>query len=98
MATVDGGELNPGTENQPGAGENQPVPAVQPPQAGVLPAAQPPTPAEKTFSFKEDRSDWIPRTRLNEESGKRTKLEQQVTALNERLEMEQRRVRAAMGL
>jgi hypothetical protein len=103
MATVDGGEQNPGgTQNQPGAGENQPNPAQNTP-SGVKPDAQQQqqqlqTPAEKTFSFKEDRSDWIPRTRLNEESGKRTKIETENATLKQQLEQAEKRVRAALGI
>lgn len=55
-------------------------------------------PKEKTYSFKEDRSDWIPRTRLNEESGKRTTLEKEVTQLRTEIETERKRVRAALGI
>ena len=55
-------------------------------------------PKDKSFSFKEDRSDWIPRTRLNEESGKRTKLEQEVAELRKQSELNEKRVRLALGL
>jgi hypothetical protein len=56
------------------------------------------TTKEKTFSFKEDRSDWIPRTRLNEESGKRTKLESDLAQARTQAEMNEKKLRIAMGL
>ena len=54
--------------------------------------------AAKKFEYTEDRSDWVPRHRLNDESGKRQTLEQQLTALKADLEKEQKRVRAALGV
>jgi len=56
----------------------------------------------KTFSFKEDRSDWMPRTRFNEQSqqftGKLTAAEQRAVAAETALAKEQGRVRALSGL
>ena len=52
----------------------------------------------KVFTFKEDRTDWVPRTRLNDESGKRTKLEQKVEELTKQQELNDKRLRLAMGL
>ena len=54
--------------------------------------------AEKFFQFKEDRSDWVPRTRLNEESGKRTALETRAAEAERRAELNEQRLRIAMGL
>ncbi len=101
MATVDGGTPNPENQNISGAGDNtqnppQPPPVGAQPPVGGQPVVQPP--AVQEFRYKEDRSDWVPRHRLNEESGKRTKLEQQIASLTERVEQEQRRVRAALGI
>ena len=53
---------------------------------------------EKTFSFKEDRADWIPRTRLNEEGAKFKKSQDDNTQLKADLVKEQARVRAALGI
>lgn len=55
-------------------------------------------PKEKTFSFKEDRSDWVPRTRLNEESGKRTRLETAYAEAQAKADLNEKRLRIAMGL
>lgn len=53
---------------------------------------------EKTYSFKEDRSDWIPRTRLNDESGKRTKLEQELAVIKSQLDDRDKKLKAALGI
>ena len=53
---------------------------------------------EKFFQFKEDRSDWIPRNRLNEESGKRTKLETQLAEATAKAELHEKRLRIALGV
>ena len=56
------------------------------------------TSKEKSYSFKEDRSDWIPRNRLNEESGKRTKLETQLAEATAKAELHEKRLRIALGV
>ncbi len=82
------GAGNTNTGGNPGSGAgNQPVAG----QGGGQPT-------EKTFSFKEDRSDWVPRTRLNEVSGKLTKLEQETLTLKQQLELSDKRTRALAGL
>lgn len=53
---------------------------------------------KKKFTFAEDRSDWVPRTRLNEESGKRTTLETQFAELKKQHEVNEKRLRIAMGV
>lgn len=52
----------------------------------------------KVYTFKEDRSDWLPPHRLREETGKRTKLETEVATLRQEIETERKRVRAALGI
>lgn len=53
---------------------------------------------EKTFSFKEDRTDWTPRHRLNEESTKRTAAEKERDQFKSELEAERKRTRALAGV
>jgi hypothetical protein len=53
---------------------------------------------EKSFSYKEDRSDWIPRHRLTETSGKVTAAERRAQELETALEQERQRVRALSGV
>lgn len=53
---------------------------------------------EKVYTYKEDRTDWIPRTRLNEESGKRTAIEKERDQARQELEAERRRVQALAGV
>lgn len=97
---------NPGGNEQPGAGGNPPIESPKPSATGPTPAGQgnepggnpPNEPKEKSYSFKEDRSDWIPRTRLNEESGKRTKLETELAQARAAVELNEKRLRIAMGL
>lgn len=94
-----GGEQIPSGEQPQGAGGGQQQAHQQSPQGGgqqqqpVAGAQQ-----EKTYSFKEDRSDWVPRTRLNEVSGKLTKLETETLTLKQQLELAEKRTRALAGL
>lgn len=53
---------------------------------------------EKTFSFKEDRTDWTPRHRLNEESTKRTAAEKERDDYKAKLEAAEKRTRIALGV
>lgn len=53
---------------------------------------------DKVFSFKEDRSDWLPRHRLSEVSGRATKAEERAKTLEGELERERSRVRVALGV
>lgn len=53
---------------------------------------------EKSYTFKEDRSDWIPKHRLGEVSGKLTKAEQEREQLRQELEAERKRVQALAGV
>ena len=76
-------------------GDKQQIPATgAPADKGV---ADKPA-GDKTYSFKEDRSDWIPRTRLNETSGKLTAAEQRAVAAEAALEQERKRTRALAGV
>lgn len=84
---------------QPGAGgantnQNGGAAAGAQPVAGAGGAGA----GEKTFSFKEDRSDWIPRNRLNEVSGKFTEAEKRALKAEADLESERKRTRALAGL
>jgi len=103
MAEINGEQI-PGAENQPAPGADTGKPAVQPQNNGSradtsrVEDGQRQEPKDKGFTYKEDRTDWVPRPRLNEESAKRTKLEQSVTQLQQELELRDKRLRLAMGL
>lgn len=93
------GTGNPGGEVQPGqSGEPQQQQQQHPSGGGQQPVAGAGAGGEKTYSFKEDRSDWVPRTRLNEYSGKLTKTEERALAAETALEQERKRTRALAGL
>lgn len=90
------GELNPG---QPGADGGNPNPNPNngaPADKGV--GGKDGTNTEKTFSFKEDRTDWVPRHRLNDTSGKLTEAEKRAIKAEGELEAERKRTRALAGL
>ena len=53
---------------------------------------------KKVFTYQEDRTDWTPRHRLNEESSKRQTAEQKLAAAQAELEAERKRTRALAGL
>lgn len=53
---------------------------------------------EKVYTFKEDRSDWIPKHRLSETSGKLTAAEKRAQELETALEQERKRVQALSGV
>ena len=52
----------------------------------------------KVYTFKEDRGSWVPPHRLSEETGKRTKAETEAAQLRQDLDIERKRVRAALGV
>lgn len=91
-----GGTPNPG--EQSGAGDNN--------QSGTQNTGTGPTSGAnqqggnqpKVFTYNEDRTDWTPRHRLNEESGKRQQAEQRIAAIQAELEQERRRVQALTGV
>lgn len=91
------GEQNPG-EQKPGAGgdntQQKPTDGA-PADKGV---GQKQGEGEKTYSFKEDRSDWVPRHRLNETSGKLTEAEKRAIKAEADLEQERKRTRALAGV
>jgi hypothetical protein len=82
-----------GAGNTPQDGNN--APGGDKPVAGAGGGG---TPAEKTFSFKEDRSDWVPRSRLNEVTSRLTKYEQENLTLKEQNALAEKRTRALAGL
>ncbi len=87
-----------------GAGEGQPSGQPTPAATGPTPAGsgQPsggsPSPAVKEFKYTEDRSDWVPRHRLNEQSTKLTAAEQKAAQLEREIEIERNRIRALAGV
>jgi len=83
-----GGQQQAAQQNPSGGGQQ---PQGQQPVAGAQAG-------EKTYSFKEDRSDWIPRTRLNETSGKLTAAEKRARDAEVALEQERKRTRALAGV
>lgn len=100
-----GGEQNPGNGQQPGAGGGQQQQQTQNPTGGGQQQQQQPGSGggaggnnDKVFSYKEDRTDWTPRHRLNEVSTRATKAEQERDALKAQLERESGRVRALAGV
>lgn len=100
MADENNGGQNPGSNEQPGAGggnnnggQQNPSGGGQQPVAGAGGGQ-----AEKVFTYKEDRSDYVPRTRLNEVNGKFTEAEKRAIRAEEALAAEQKRTRALAGL
>lgn len=53
---------------------------------------------EKVFTFKEDRTDWVPRHRINEYGQRLTAAEQRAKDFEQQLEQERKRVRALSGV
>lgn len=91
------------------AAANAAAPAAGGAATDPNPAATGPTPAGqggggggaaavKEFKYTEDRSDWLPRHRLSEETGKRTEAEKQRDQLKTALELAEKRTRALAGL
>lgn len=91
------GIANPAGNPPAGAGTNTPPPTGNGAPGGDKPVAGAGGEG-KTYSFKEDRSDWVPRTRLNEVSGKLTKYEQDNLTLKQQLELSEKRTRALVGV
>ncbi len=98
MATADNTQVvggNPGGENQPGAVVDTSTQQPQnPPGGGQTPVAG----ADKPYSFKEDRSDWVPRQRLNEST---EKYDKRIKALEAQLgdqQSQQERIKKAFGV
>ena len=106
MAIVDGVEQNPG--GALGADGNNPNPNPangNPADNGGIKDGGAPKEGDtvkgadgKVYTFKEDRSDWVPRNRLNEVSGKATKAEQRAAALEAERDALDRKVKALAGV
>jgi AcrR family transcriptional regulator len=77
------GTGNAGATGTP-AGTGQPAGATGTGQGTGTPGQQPA--AASGFTYKEDRSDWIPRHRLNEVGNKNRTLEQQLQDANRRIQ------------
>ncbi len=98
-----GGTPNPDGQSGAGAGQAQgtqqtsatgPTPSGAAAQSGQ---SQGQTQQARRFEYNEDRTDWLPRHRLNEESGKRQAAEQKAAQLEVALETERRRIQALTG-
>jgi hypothetical protein len=97
-AAVSGGTPEAGAPADGGAGappsgqpQQHPSGGGQQPVAGGQPKAEP----EKVYTYKEDRTDWTPRTRLNEQ---KAKYERELEAAKAELEKERKRVLALSGV
>lgn len=101
----------PNEQNVATSPESQQTPAAQSTQqqtnqqtaTGPTPAGggqqqQQQTQQEKSFSYKEDRSQWIPPHRLSEVSGRLTQREREFQELQARLADNERKLRLAMGV
>jgi hypothetical protein len=97
MAAADGTQNPGGQPNGQSDGQQQQQqqqPVVPNPNGGGQQQQQ----AEKTYSYKEDRTDWVPRHRLNESTSGKTKAEQERDAARTELELERKRVAALSGV
>lgn len=93
-----GGAQSP--EQKSGAGGNeqqQQQQAGTPPDKGGSGGGAGGT-GEKVYTYKEDRSDYIPRTRLNEESQKRQKIETELAELRSKFELSEKQKRILAGV
>lgn len=99
-AAGDGTAGNGDGNNQPGAGGGNPNPNSNAAGGGqpVAGAGGGGEQKEKVYTFKEDRSDWLPRTRLNEETSKRTRAEQERDAVKAQIEERDRKIAALAGV
>lgn len=104
MAEQNLGGGNPGDGNvQPGAGGDGNTPNPQnAPGGGQQPVAgaggegnKPGGQGDKQYTYKEDRTDWVPRSRLNEVTGK---LGKQIENLQRQFEDQQGRVKKVFGI
>lgn len=100
MANENGGTGVQG-EGATGTGSGNPNPNAAtgtPADKGVSGATGATGTGEKVYTYKEDRTDWTPRHRLNEVSGKLTVTEQRALKAEQELESERKRTRALAGL
>lgn len=86
-----GGQQQQQQQSPTGGGQQQ----QQQPAAGAGAGGQQ---QARQYTYTEDRSDWIPRHRLNETSGKLTAAEQRAQAAETALEAERKRVAALAGV
>src|SRR3990167_2252175 len=113
MATAQDGTGTPsGQPNAAAAGAGDTTTQNQPPNSGAradtsrVGDGQGATPKDgdqktadgKVYTFKEDCADWVPRGRLNEESGKAKKFEGEIAQLRNQLEDRDKKLRAALGI
>jgi len=98
----DGGQIPGGQQAQPGAENIQPAGQQNAPGGGQQPVAGQQNGGAQEFRYKEDRSDWVPRSALNENNPKfrqrLTAAEQRAQTLEAELTAERNRVRALAGL
>lgn len=87
---------NPDGNTPSGEGTPNPNPNPNPASPAVKPGEG--TPAEKVFTFKEDRSDWKHPDHFNRVNSKLTKLEQENLSYKEKLELAEKRTRALAGV
>lgn len=98
MALENGGAANPDGTQPQGAGGGDPNPNPNPNPGGQSGVGGPGG-GENKFSYKEDRSDWVPRSRLNETTASITKkFQAQVDQLTGQLTEHTTRVRRALGV
>lgn len=95
------GGQNPGSNEQPGAGSGQPSGTTQPNGGGQAPVSGQPSGGTQgngqpqQYTYKEDRSDWVPRTRLNEQ---RDGYEEKFKKLQQQIDDTTGRVKKAFGI
>lgn len=98
MADANLGVENPGGQPS-GADGNTGNPQQNAPGGGQQPVAGGGQGnGEKVYTYKEDRTDWVPRHRLNEYGQRLTKAEQDAQRYQSELEAERRRVQALAGV
>lgn len=98
---LNGGNPGGGNTGAPGANGGNPNPnpsSGAPADKGVGGTGGTGGTGNAGFTFKEDRSDWVPRHRLNETSGKLTAAETRAIKAETDLAAEQRRTRALAGV
>lgn len=97
MANENGGAANPAGEQPAGQGGNTSETTTTTQSGGGQQpvGGQPGGGSEKSYSFKEDRTDWVPRSRLNETS---TKLQREIDALKTQFGEQTERVKQVFGV
>jgi len=95
---ANGGAQNTGTGNGNGQETGQQQQQQQVVKTDPNTGGQPQAGAEKTYSFKENRADWIPPHRLSEVTTRTRTIEQERDALKQQLEQATARVQALAGV